>query len=158
MSLLSMFSISELSALSHIIIRILVLLLVEGECAQLVQQSSGKPAVLINFIVIGIYSLGFVLGAAKINMGYIIGMMTGTINIILKIPVVINGTQTFPQQTLSIHIPVPCSHILLLYSVQRHGIPSMKLISLLPLHLSEGWQRVALPETAEGNQVMVSGS
>jgi len=34
----------------------------------------------------------------------------------------------------------------------------MKLISLLPLHLSEGWQRVALRETAEGNQVMDSGS
>jgi hypothetical protein len=98
MSLLSLFSLAELSALSHLIMRILVLLLVEGECAQLVQQSSGKPAVLINFIIIGIYSLGFVLGAAKINMGYMIGMIAGAINIILKIAVVIKGHEHFPHR------------------------------------------------------------
>ena len=98
MPLLSLFSLSELSALSHLIMRILVLLLVEGECAQLVQQSSGKPAVLINFIIIGIYSLGFVLGAAKINMGYMIGMIAGAINIILKIAVVIKGHEHFPHR------------------------------------------------------------
>ena len=98
MSLLSLFSLAELSALSHLIMRILVLLLVEGECAQLVQQSSGKPAVLINFIIIGIYSLGFVLGAAKINMGYMIGVIAGAINIILKIAVVIKGHEHFPHR------------------------------------------------------------
>ena len=98
MSLLSLFSLAELSALSHLIMRILVLLLVEGECAQLVQQSSGRPAVLINFIIIGIYSLGFVLGAAKINMGYMIGMIAGAINIILKIAVVIKGHEHFPHR------------------------------------------------------------
>jgi hypothetical protein len=98
MSLLSTFSISVLAALSHLIIRILVLLLVEGECARLVQQSSGKPAVLINSIIIGIYSLGFVLGAAKINMGYMIGMIAGAINIILKIAVVIKGHEHFPHR------------------------------------------------------------
>jgi hypothetical protein len=98
MSLLSMFPLSALSALSHIIIRILVLLLVEGECARLVQQSTGKPAVLINFIMIGIYSLGFVLGAAKINMGYVIGMIAGAVNIILKVAVVIKGHEHFPHR------------------------------------------------------------
>ena len=98
MSLLRMFSIMELSALSHLIIRILVLLLVEGECAQLVQKSSGTPAVLINFIIIGIYSLGFVFGAAKINTGYMIGMIAGAINIILKIAVVIRGHEFFPYR------------------------------------------------------------
>ena len=98
MSLLSLFSLAELSALSHLIMRILVLLLVEGECARLVQQSTGKPAVLINFIIIGIYSLGFILGAAKINMGYLIGMMAGAINIILKVAVVIKGHEHFPHR------------------------------------------------------------
>ena len=98
MSLLSMFSISALAALSHLLIRILVLLLVEGECARLVQQSSGKPAVLINFILMGIYSLGFVLGAAKINMGYMIGMIAGAINILLKVAVVIQGHEHFPYR------------------------------------------------------------
>jgi hypothetical protein len=98
MSLLSMFSLAELSALSHLIMRILVLLLVEGECAQLVQQSSGRPAVLINFILIGIYALGFILGAAKINMGYMIGMIVGAINIILKIAVVIKGHEHWPHR------------------------------------------------------------
>ena len=98
MSLLSLFSLAELSALSHLIMRILVLLLVEGECAQLVQQSTGKPAVLINFIIIGIYSLGFILGAAKINMGYMIGMIAGAINIILKVAVVIRGHEHFPHR------------------------------------------------------------
>lgn len=98
MSLLSMFSLAELSALSHLIMRILVLLLVEGECAQLVQQSSGRPAVLINFILIGIYALGFILGVAKINMGYMIGMIAGAINIILKIAVVIRGHEHWPHR------------------------------------------------------------
>jgi len=36
--------------------RILVLWLVEGECARLVQQPTGKPVVLINFSIIGIYA------------------------------------------------------------------------------------------------------
>jgi hypothetical protein len=93
-----MFPLSALSALSHIIIRILVLLLVERECARLVQQSTGKPAVLINFIIIGIYSLGFVLGAAKINVGYLIGMVAGATNIILKVAVVIQGHEHFPHR------------------------------------------------------------
>ena len=56
MSLLLMFSLAELPALSHLIMRILVLLLVEGECARLVQQPTGKPVVLINFSIIGIYA------------------------------------------------------------------------------------------------------
>jgi len=98
MSLLSLFSLAELSALSHLVMRILVLLLVEGECARLVQESSGKPAVLINFIIIGIYSLGFFLGAAKINTGYMIGMIAGAINIILKVAVVIRGHEHFPYR------------------------------------------------------------
>lgn len=79
-------------------IRILVLLLVETECARLVQQSSGKPAVLINFMIIGIYSIGFVLGTVKINMGYVIGMMAVTINIILKVSVIILGHEHFPNR------------------------------------------------------------
>jgi hypothetical protein len=98
MSLLSLFPLAQLAALSHLIIRILVLLLVEGECALLVQQSSGKPAVLINFIIIGIYSLGFVLGAVKINTGYLIGIIAGAINIILKVAVVIKGHEHFPYR------------------------------------------------------------
>jgi hypothetical protein len=98
MSILSMFSISSQAALSHIIMRILVLLLIEGECALLVQQSSGAPAVLINYIIIGIYAVGFVVAAAKINMGYMIGMIAGAINIILKIAVVIKGHEHFPHR------------------------------------------------------------
>jgi hypothetical protein len=98
MYFLSLFSLAELSALSHLILRILVLLLVEGECARLVQESSGRPAVLINFIIIGIYSLGFFLGAAKINMGYMIGMIAGAINILLKVAVVIQGHEHWPHR------------------------------------------------------------
>ncbi len=98
MSLLSVFSIVELSALSHLILRILVLLLVEGECAQLVQKSSGTPAVLGNFILTGIYALGFVLGAAKLNMGYMIGMIAAVLNILIKVAVVIRGHEFFPYR------------------------------------------------------------
>jgi len=98
MSLPSMFSTSALAALSHLIIRILVLLLVEGECARLVQQSTGKPAVLINYIIVGIYALGFVLGAAKISMGYMIGMIVAAVNILLKVAVVIQGHEHFPYR------------------------------------------------------------
>jgi len=93
-----MFSVAAQAALSHLLLRILVLLLVEGECARLVQQSSGSPAVLINFVIIGIYSLAFVLSATRINMGYMIGMFAGAINIILKITVVIMGHEHFPTR------------------------------------------------------------
>ncbi len=98
MQLTQWYSVAALAALSHLMIRVLVLLLVEGECARLVQESSGKPAVIINFIVIGIYSLGFILAAGKMNMGFMIGMIAGGINIILKVAVVIMGHEHFPNR------------------------------------------------------------
>jgi hypothetical protein len=98
MLLSHLYSFLAQAALSHILLRILVLLLVEGECARLVQQSSGKPAVLINFVIIGIYSLAFVLSAAKINIGYIVGVLAGSINIILKLVVIVMGHEHFPNR------------------------------------------------------------
>jgi hypothetical protein len=70
-------------------------LLVEGECAQLVRQSSGRPAVLINFNNRDYFSIWL---AAKINTGYMIGMIAGAINIILKVAVVIKGHEHFPHR------------------------------------------------------------
>jgi hypothetical protein len=93
-----LFSLPAQAALSHVFLRILVLLLVEGECARLVQQSSGKPAVLINFILIGIYSMAFVLAVAKTSIGYLIGIFAGVINIMLKITVVFMGHEHFPNR------------------------------------------------------------
>lgn len=85
-------------ALSQILLRILVLLLVEGECARLVQESSGKPAVMINLMIVGVYALAFAMSALKINAGYIVGILAGSINIILKMAVIIMGHEHFPHR------------------------------------------------------------
>jgi len=70
MNFLKNFKPEAQAALSHLLLRVLCILIIERTCAQLVQQSSGTPAVLINYVIIGIYAVGFVLAAAKINMGY----------------------------------------------------------------------------------------
>lgn len=98
MKLLEKYNFVTQAALTHLLLRILVLLLIEDECAQLVQQSSGMPAVAGNYVLIGLFALGFILIAARQRAGYIVGMFAGATNVIVKIGILIAGHEFFPQR------------------------------------------------------------
>jgi hypothetical protein len=98
MKLLEKYNFVTQAALTHLLLRVLVLLVIEDECARLVQQSSGMPAVVGNYILIGLFALGFILVAARQQAGYIVGMFAGATNVIVKIVILIVGHEFFPQR------------------------------------------------------------
>jgi hypothetical protein len=98
MKFLERFSTERQSAISHIFLRILCLSLVENECARLIQEASGRPAVAGNYILTALFALGLLLAIANIKWGYIIGMSAGAINIIAKIFIVITGHEFWPHR------------------------------------------------------------
>ena len=84
------------NALAHLLLRILCLLIIEHECAQLVQQSSGTPAVLGNYILASVYMVAFVLCLAQMKAGLVIGIAASGINILAKIMIIAGGHEHFP--------------------------------------------------------------
>ena len=72
------------------------MLIIEYECARLVQESSGTPAIIGNYILILLFTLGLILCIANLRLGYIIGMVVGVINVIVKIVIVFTGHEHFP--------------------------------------------------------------
>ena len=84
------------TALSHLLLRILCLLIIEYECANLVQQSSGTPAVMGNYILSSLFAIALLLTLFKRKLGLIIGMATGVINIIAKVVIIFSGHEHFP--------------------------------------------------------------
>lgn len=85
------------TALSHLLLRGLCMLIIEYECATLVQQSSGTPAVMGNYILSSLYGIAFLTTLFKRKLGLIIGMATGAINIIAKVLIIIRGHEHFPD-------------------------------------------------------------
>ncbi|UCE55716.1 MAG: hypothetical protein JSV31_09780 [Desulfobacterales bacterium] len=85
MKAINVFTPSTQTALSHLLLRILCLLRIEHECAQLVQKSSGTPAGMGNYILASIYSLSFILCMVNLIAGLIIGIIASGINILAKI-------------------------------------------------------------------------
>ncbi len=83
-------------ALSHLLLRILCLLIIEHECAQLVQKSSGTPAVMGNYILASIYFFGSILCMVNLKAGLIIGMIASGINILAKVIIILGGHEHFP--------------------------------------------------------------
>jgi hypothetical protein len=98
MKLLEKYNFVTQAALTHLLLRVLVLLVIEDECARLVQQSSGMPAVAGNYILIGLFALGFILIAARQRVGYFVGMFAGAANLIAKIVILSVGHEFFPQR------------------------------------------------------------
>ncbi len=84
------------NALAHLLLRILCLLIIEHECAQLVQQSSGTPAVMGNYILASIYMLAFILCMAHLKAGLVIGIVASGINILAKVIIIWGGHEHFP--------------------------------------------------------------
>ncbi|MCP4137080.1 MAG: hypothetical protein GY754_39290 [bacterium] len=95
MNYFNKFSPESKAAISHLLLRILCLLIIEYSCAQLVQESSGMPAVAGNFVLSSIYGLGLILSVARIRFGYLIGMGAGGINLIAKIIIIFKGHEHF---------------------------------------------------------------
>lgn len=96
MKLSSTFSPLRQIALSHLLLRILCLLIIEHECAQLVQKATGAPAVMGNYILASIYCLGFVLCLANLKIGFMIGMAAAALNILAKVVIIFGGHEHFP--------------------------------------------------------------
>ncbi len=84
------------AAMSHLLLRVLCLLIIEYDCARLVQQSSGRPAIIGNYILASFFGLGFIVSIIHRRIGLIIGMSAGIFNIIVKIIIVISGHEHYP--------------------------------------------------------------
>ncbi len=84
------------SARSHLLLRILCLLIIEHECAQLVQKSSGTPAVLGNYILASIFFGGLILSFYNLKAGVMVGMIASSVNILAKIIIIFGGHEHFP--------------------------------------------------------------
>jgi len=85
-----------LAAMSHLLLRVLCLLIIEYDCARLVQQSSGRPAVIGNYVLASFFGLGFIVSIIHRRIGLIIGMSAGIFNIIVKIIIVVSGHEHYP--------------------------------------------------------------
>jgi hypothetical protein len=80
--------------MSHILIRALCLLIIEYECVQFFSPPS--RALIFNSSLAAVYLLGFIIIMINRKIGFIIGIIGGSINIIVKIIVVVSGHEHFP--------------------------------------------------------------
>ena len=83
-----------LAAISHLLLRALCLLIIEYECVQFFQPPS--RALIFNSSLAAVYLLGFIIVVINRKIGFIIGMIAGSINIIVKIIIVVSGHEHFP--------------------------------------------------------------
>jgi hypothetical protein len=84
------------AAFSHLLLRTLCILIVEYDCARLVQQSSGAPAVVGNYILAALFGSALILSLINRKAGLILGMSAGIINVAAKILIFITGHEHFP--------------------------------------------------------------
>ncbi len=84
------------AAMSHLLLRTLCILIVEYDCARLVQQSSGTPAVIGNYILASLFGSAFILSIINRKAGFILGMSAGIINVAAKIVIAVSGHEHFP--------------------------------------------------------------
>ena len=96
MNISNKFRSESLAAMSHLLLRVLCLLIIEYDCARLVQLSSGRPAVIGNYVLACLFGLGFIITMISKRIGLIIGMSAGIFNIIVKIIIVVSGHEHYP--------------------------------------------------------------
>lgn len=98
MKLLNNFTAESQAAISHLVLRILCLLIVEHDCARLVQESSGTPAIAGNYILGSLFLFSAILCIIMPNkvVGYATGMIVAAINIAAKVFIVFSGHEHFP--------------------------------------------------------------
>jgi hypothetical protein len=84
------------AAMSHMLLRALCMLIIEYDCARLVQQATGKPAIAGNYFLTALYALGFLVSFVNRKAGFVIGMIAGTMNVIVKVVIVVSGHEQYP--------------------------------------------------------------
>jgi len=84
------------AAMSHMLLRGLCMLIIEYDCARLIQQATGQPMIRGNFVLASLYVLGFLMSFGNRKVGFIIGMVAGSINVIVKIIIVATGHEHYP--------------------------------------------------------------
>ena len=83
------------AAMSHMLLRGLCMLIIEYDCARLIQQATGQPMIRGNFVLASLYALGFLVSFVNRKVGFIIGMVAGSINVIIKIIIVVTGHEHY---------------------------------------------------------------
>ena len=96
MKLLSKIKSEAQAAMSHMLLRGLCMLIIEYDCARLIQETTGQPVIMGNFVLSSLYALGFLVSFVNRKVGFIIGMVAGSINVIVKIVIVAKGHEHFP--------------------------------------------------------------
>jgi hypothetical protein len=84
------------TAMSHMLLRGLCMLIIEYDCARLIQQTTGQPMIRGNFVLASLYALGFLVSFFNRKVGFIIGILAGSINVIIKIIIVATGHEHYP--------------------------------------------------------------
>jgi hypothetical protein len=85
------------AAMSHMLLRGLCMLIIEYDCARLIQQATGQPMIRGNFVLASLYALGFLVSFVNRKVGFIIGIVAGSINVIIKIIIVVTGHEHYPH-------------------------------------------------------------
>ena len=84
------------AAMSHVLLRGLCMLIIEYDCARLIQQATSQPMIRGNFVLASLYALGFLVSFVNRKVGFIMGMVAGSINVIIKIIIVVTGHEHYP--------------------------------------------------------------
>jgi hypothetical protein len=95
MNILSKVKSEAQAAMSHMLLRALCMLIIEYDCAHLIQKVTGTPAIAGNYFLSSLYALGFLVSFINRKAGFVIGMIAGTINGIVKVIILVNGHEQY---------------------------------------------------------------
>jgi hypothetical protein len=96
MNILAKFRPETQAAMSHMLLRGLCMLIIEYDCARLIQEATGQQMIRGNFVLASLYFLGFLVSFINWKAGFIIGMVAGSFNVIIKIVIVATGHEHYP--------------------------------------------------------------
>jgi hypothetical protein len=96
MNILSKVKSEAQAAMSHMLLRALCMLIIEYDCARLIQKVTGMPAIAGNYFLTALYALGFLVSFVNRKAGFVIGLIVGTMNVIVKVVIVVNGHEQYP--------------------------------------------------------------
>lgn len=96
MNILSRFESKTQAAMSHMLLRGLCMLIIEYDCARLIQAATGQQTIAGNYVLASLYFLGFLTSFVNRKAGFLIGMAAGSINVIIKVVIVATGHEQYP--------------------------------------------------------------
>lgn len=96
MNILSKFRSETQAAMSHMLLRGFCMLIIEYDCARLIQAATGQQTILGNYVLAALYFLGFLVSFINRKVGFLIGMAAGSINVIIKVVIVATGHEHYP--------------------------------------------------------------